>query len=384
MKHFIALESLRAYMAWWVVIGHALHLLGLAPSSYPEGFVNLCLRALTRGSTAVYVFVILSGFVIAHLLLARREAYVPYLFRRWMRLFPVFFVCILLALLVKPLYLEIYTGFTFAHGSEMREARAIAESSEFWSHALLHMSMLHGVVPHEVLPYASSTFLAPGWSLSLEWQFYLLAPLIIYFATRSLLCAFSLAFCLLAIRVVVEENSIFTWQYPSLLFLSIQYFLIGIASRIIIEVNLSRGRRIGWVLIMIVSALSADWLAVLIWMVAYVVVLGEAGYLTMGPRTASLATIVFHSRMISELGKWSYSTYLIHIPVFSVVVGGVSYLVVRELVYGELIFLTLLAVLLTIPISYYSYIVIERPFSKIGSRVASYLSSRKLPGTGDR
>lgn len=41
----------------------------------------------------------------------------------------------------------------------------------------LHLLMLHGVVPEVLVARAPGAFLAPAWSVSLEWQFYLVAPL---------------------------------------------------------------------------------------------------------------------------------------------------------------------------------------------------------------
>jgi peptidoglycan/LPS O-acetylase OafA/YrhL len=40
--------------------------------------------------------------------------------------------------------------------------------------------MLHGLVPEILLPNSSDTFLPPAWSISSEWQFYLVAPALIW------------------------------------------------------------------------------------------------------------------------------------------------------------------------------------------------------------
>lgn len=61
---------------------------------------------------------------------------------------------------------------------------AISEIESWWynlpSNTLLHIPMLHGVVPEFVIPSAPLAFLKPAWSISLEWQFYLLAPLVFW------------------------------------------------------------------------------------------------------------------------------------------------------------------------------------------------------------
>ena len=48
----------------------------------------------------------------------------------------------------------------------------------FGWHLLAHILLLQGVLPQGLLPYAYVTLLGPAWSLSTEWQFYLLIGLI--------------------------------------------------------------------------------------------------------------------------------------------------------------------------------------------------------------
>jgi peptidoglycan/LPS O-acetylase OafA/YrhL len=51
-------------------------------------------------------------------------------------------------------------------------------SPPLWPHVLAHLTLLHGLIPQPILPYAYVTLLGPAWSLSTEWQFYLLIGLI--------------------------------------------------------------------------------------------------------------------------------------------------------------------------------------------------------------
>jgi peptidoglycan/LPS O-acetylase OafA/YrhL len=55
-------------------------------------------KVLMSSSTPVYLFVIISGFVITHLLLAKQQSYGPYIVRRLMRIAPVYLFCLALAI----------------------------------------------------------------------------------------------------------------------------------------------------------------------------------------------------------------------------------------------------------------------------------------------
>lgn len=66
MTRFTALEGLRGWLAWTVVLCHLamtsdIHAKGLGPA------------AVEAGRAAVFVFMILSGFVITHLVIVRPE-----------------------------------------------------------------------------------------------------------------------------------------------------------------------------------------------------------------------------------------------------------------------------------------------------------------------
>ena len=58
-QNFHSIEGLRAYMAWWVVLGHAISVCG-APAWLPE---NISKRLASGTGVAVEVFIIVSGFV---------------------------------------------------------------------------------------------------------------------------------------------------------------------------------------------------------------------------------------------------------------------------------------------------------------------------------
>ncbi|NKM18420.1 acyltransferase family protein [Rhizobium laguerreae] len=122
----------------------------------------------------------LSGFVIALMLSNEGEPYDRYIFRRFMRLYPLFLIALVYGMMTGHLY-----GSVFGESPWLRHVRAGFQTREenltgtFFEHMLLHLTMLHGIVPDTILPQAPLMSSGPLWSISLEWQFYLIAPLLI-------------------------------------------------------------------------------------------------------------------------------------------------------------------------------------------------------------
>ena len=145
-------EGLRGGLAWWVVFFHLGMMVGSDPAQRTK-FENL---VVLGGWQGVEQFIILSGFVIAVLLDARRERYLVYIVRRFFRLAPVYYVLLVYAVAI-----------TWAQGVHIdRPLEQI----------LVHLTMLHGLIPDEVLKGSPNAFVHPAWSISVEWQFYLIAP----------------------------------------------------------------------------------------------------------------------------------------------------------------------------------------------------------------
>lgn len=168
---FAALEGIRGILACWVVVGHILWGVGFLPENVPP-----IVRLAMAGEFAVDVFVILSGFVVTHLLLSKDEPYKIYIVRRFLRLWPMHMVILILTIVylfwVMPLLDLPTTGlenFTIAAGLDEHWPELIAAN----------IAMLHGLIPEAWIDAGSLAINAPAWSISLEWQFYLLAPWLI-------------------------------------------------------------------------------------------------------------------------------------------------------------------------------------------------------------
>jgi peptidoglycan/LPS O-acetylase OafA/YrhL len=375
MKNFQSLESLRAWMAWWVVLGHALQLAGAGNNGF-LGFVPSKIMALfTDGGPPVAVFIIISGFVIGHLLLAKREPYLPYITRRAFRIFPIYLFALFVALATINLYQAAWIEFPFAIDREMRVARFAAQQDSFWAHLGLHLTMLHGLVPENILPFSSTTILGPAWSLSLEWQFYLIAPFMFAVFARSRNAAFWGTIGIVLIQIVVTRQHFFDWQYNGFLPKVISYFAIGILSRLTME-RMSKGEfHLDFLLITAALILTIDTRAAIIWLVFFALAASEAGLTDLKiPALRFFGKIAAFNSVTSRLGMWSYSTYLMHVPIFSIVLGTyVRLFGVENVSQSTSLFLLLASFPFIAILSGLLYSTIEDPFRKMGGRLAKHL-----------
>ena len=384
MKKFVAVESLRGWMAWWVVLGHALHL-----SATTGSFERFPLSLLPAGGFAVNVFMVISGFVIAHLLLQGRESYGQYLFRRGWRLLPLMMAMVLVAIAIRPLYENAYILNPFLSEHQMRAERFRVEIAYWPQHIIAHLTMLHGALPEQWLRYSSTSYLAPAWSISLEWQFYIIAPLLLAMLTTRTARSVIMTAITLAISALSLSGKLGAWQTESFLPQMLSFFLIGMTLRLIFKTLEDGGNPpyqalfITGLSVVALILLSLDNLSFVIIQLSvvsvailtfFVIAAVEGSVLRINSRVFDrFAWLVALNPAIIAIGRVSYSTYLVHIPVFSAVVGTRTMLG-APITHASLIVWTGLAVLLTLPASFLCYRFIEAPSVALGKQFF-----RKLP-----
>lgn len=320
MRRFGGLEGLRAWLAWSVVGSHIMSFTGfsqMAPS---------LARALGQvADCSVMVFTILSGFVITHLLLERREPYPRYIVRRFLRIYPVYVVALLAG--IGGTYLAFDTFLSHPWGDLTPSTQRMLlqseslDSGDFLWHLAAHLSMLHGAISSQVLYESQYMFLGPAWSLSLEWQFYLLAPLVVALAMHRLgqvaLAALAIWGYVLYTRGVFGE-----FMLPSVLPGAGLYFGVGMATRFLLKANASLSA-FPLALLMLGAGLlmnASGTTPILVW-AAFVsmMLLNESAsdVVSRGARWAFAR--VFASSVARWLGDRSYATYLIHMPIVQLV-----------------------------------------------------------------
>jgi peptidoglycan/LPS O-acetylase OafA/YrhL len=216
-RRFDQLEGARGILACWVVFSHLLQ-----HSDFSYADLSWPLTLVRNGGLAVRGFMILSGFVITHLLLSKHEPYRLYLCRRFLRLFPVLAICVLFILCVSFLV----------------SPKIFRFDRELLPYYLAgHATLLQSVIPEELVSRASHGLLPPSWSISLEWQFYLVAPAILLALRRGGLAAGALLATLVAtywITGFAGQFTLFghtlTFGHAAFLPLSLPYFLVGMLS----------------------------------------------------------------------------------------------------------------------------------------------------------
>ncbi|MDP5191462.1 acyltransferase family protein [Rheinheimera baltica] len=188
---FPALDTIRAVAIMLVLLRHAVHFWGQPLDS--SGW-NLWFN----GWLGVDLFFALSGFLITHHLLTKwptqqHKAFIyKYLSKRALRILPLYLSILLLASFGLVPYFQPDYPIT--------------------AHALL----VHMVFLQDYLPYSS--ILVPLWSLGVEEKFYLLAPLLVYWAYKynfnSVLVVCVVAvICLPALRGALLLNDMSAMTY---------------------------------------------------------------------------------------------------------------------------------------------------------------------------
>jgi len=299
------LDVLRAFLSWWVVFHHIVYCSGFRPETLP-GLVRL----VVRGEYALDVFFILSGFVITKLVTEKHEGYGVFIVRRSMRLFPAFMVTVLLAILMRPFIWAILSARWAPDLSELTNDSTVwaSETRYSWAHILAHFSMLHGAIPQSILAHSARAFLPTAWFVSVQWQFYLVAPLLIFIGRKF---GPSGWFALVGVSMLVflGLNPIMDILFPLKSFLAqrLPLFLAGaLCYWIFVEVA-GKHRDLPWLLLILAPALYVFSTPVAIWTAVFALIIsdGEA-------RGIAQIKSFLNLPWLRRLGEISYSTYLVH------------------------------------------------------------------------
>ncbi len=311
-------DGMRGLLALWVALSHILAWSGFWENPLPGRLAGVW-EVFVSATPAVDTFIILSGFAISFLLHHRRESYLSFMRGRCFRIYPVYLSCLAFAIgtsFLVPFILKTAVWKDTIY-FEWIEALAAQESSAFGSHVFWHLTLLNGLVPKSILPGATGTLLTPAWSITLEWQYYLVAPLLARGVRSSV--------GLLGIGLIAWLGIRYSgpWQNPQLSFLPAQLplFLVGIASYHLYSARSGPGgfRHLPSLAAaaLLVVVLLCPWHAVALaaWAVGFgcVIIRGDDPL----ARLLGLVRSALLHPALQHLGRISFPLYLVHWPVIT-------------------------------------------------------------------
>jgi peptidoglycan/LPS O-acetylase OafA/YrhL len=339
-EYYVSLDHVRALAAFLVFVWHFNHFQGgnqQSPLLFP-------LSILTEGHTGVSIFLTLSGFLFAKLLADKRIVYKLFFWNRALRLFPLLIVMLALQWMLSAPDRSLYFDF--------------------------FERIMRGIV-YPSLPNG-------GWSITVEMHFYLLLPVLLtIFLRKNIIYSILILLSLLIIRYVeyrlggnLQSLAYFT------IFGRIDQFVLGILV-FRYKDNIPSTKLFGFFA-------TFSFLAYFYY---FDLKGGYYGSFPNGPQTwiwiFQLTVEGFFyalliawydkkeipgnrlSKFVSKIGQYSYSIYLLHFfVVFSFIPGFIdnnifdisnSYV---KLIAGILLFI------LFLPIAWFSYNLIEKPFLK--------------------
>ena len=317
VKKFAAIEGLRGWLAWAVVLSHLITISGL----YLNGWGN---RLISLGGYWVLLFVVISGFVITHLVVGKSEPYGAYLIRRFMRIFPLFAVSCVVGFFTNDIPVHAMARASYAHEQTFANTLALYSSiassnhAYLWQHILAHITMLHGAISNTILPHSGYALNSPAWSLSLEWQFYLVAPFVIAIAQGRKGIVWLASACAL-FGIAYNLGWLGTFESTSSIAGATPWFAMGIASRLLYPAIAGRVRHPAIVLAICIALipLGLDVVKILAWVL---IMAGLA--LDSSARETGLFSWLYkralESDMATYVGARSYSIYLCHFPIISI------------------------------------------------------------------
>ncbi|QYZ67607.1 MAG: hypothetical protein OI74_11785 [Gammaproteobacteria bacterium (ex Lamellibrachia satsuma)] len=372
MRRIREIEGLRAFLALWVLISHVLGAAGYT-SEIVEGLPQL----LILGNYAVDIFIIISGFVIFLLIDQVRGNYSAYITQRFFRLYPLLFVLFLSAVVLAPLAMQNVTQSGAYHTEKYIEnlTYKLATHNDWLGFNILtHLTMLHGMVPEKWVPFVPGAFLDPAWSISLEWQFYLVAPLLFSLAaTRGRFARLGVIVACLATYIMarkilprVEYGAFLPFHIEFFFFGACSYFIYRHLHNSVIKPDFLFPTAVAAVFMIYFTA-GHDFrlFPIALWLVFFALMLEPKESLS-----HRLIAPLFLNRISLWMGKVSYSIYLLHTLVITLISSVLlSYFDLARGDYFSILFVSTL--ILTMIFSWLTYRYIEKPGIILGKKLSS-------------
>jgi peptidoglycan/LPS O-acetylase OafA/YrhL len=325
-KRLDHLDSIRGLAACIVLMRHCWNasvkpLSGIGAAFYsPTDFLCYVIQKFLAGYTAVIIFFVLSGFVLAYSLLKQPISYSGFTIKRFFRIYPIFILVI-----VASYALHLVVGVNH-QSSEILEKSVGTPDLSFTS-LLKHLALwgtgaahsLDGVIwslVHEmrislIFPFILLALRKYGWRALLLFSFVSLACTILEWHTTG------------RISTGLDETTVFAS------FLATGFFTVFFAAGALLAVNrdrvalqvanIPRSKKILLFTIVAMCLLKSSDISSLNGIISYYMNgIGAVGLIAVALGLRQFRNVLNHNVPI-WLGRISYSLYLVHLPIIYVV-----------------------------------------------------------------
>jgi peptidoglycan/LPS O-acetylase OafA/YrhL len=312
MKRLVCLDGLRGVLAVYVMLSHTM------PFAPLPGWLQWLFQ---HGGAAVDVFFILSGLVIVQSLSSFEYHALPFLTARVARIYPVFLAVFAFAVAIQPLATSFEDMAWIGQDSAARYLWSGGWPSDWALGIATHLTMTHGLFPDGFSNAIWVRFLGTAWSLSTEWQFYLLALVLGYRLGPQWMTGL---FLMMAAGYAAWDIATPEAWHFSRAFLpnKAQYFALGVISAHLVR----QGRpAANCYLVVLVATLTLcalrggldKLLPPLLWtacLAAQAVASGSRHWWVLVETPLRWLATLLQSRLLVWLGAVSYCLYLVHEP----------------------------------------------------------------------
>ena len=362
--HLAALDSLRGIAALYVVLGHTALQVIVDASQLPKIIKFFLFRGFTFGAYAVVLFIVLSGFCLMLPILRNngkmKGSFKEFFLRRAKRILPPYYITLIISVGLSLTLLSNPVG-----GGLWNICIPITLQG-----IVTHLFLIHDIFKSDIFQSNSSL-----WSIAVEWRIYFLFPLLVIFwekwgGIKTTTIALGGSYLLFSILSLFQ---FFNAGPPGSSLHYIALFSGGMLAADIsfseTELNRQLRKNVPWTLLTIVLLMIA---------------IPSAGIRSMGgiswilsDLSAGLTSIcllitimsfpkhpinkILNWKPLVKLGCFSYSIYLIHLPLVQLFYQYIS----RPLNLSPVLEVTLMYLIgvpLVIAISYVFFLLFEKPF----------------------
>ena len=356
LRYLPAVDHVRAFAALLIVFYHGLHVFSYQARFGKEFGIdhwlqpaNPLLAALAEGHTAVALFMVLSGFILTLAALPDGVRWLGFIRNRLLRTYPLFVLLTFAGIAAMPQ--------NFSFGAVLQQLLGLG---------------------NEPGTFVAPPFTSLLWTIAVEWQFYLIFPLLVAVLAKGWtrqVAGFIAVLLLLRLAIVVAGGNAREISYMQIIG-RLDQFLLGMwAAWRWREQPLAP--RVGAMVagIALVAAIlglwafnaQGGWPTTPSWKVLVPTVEGAvwAAFILGYVAWANAATR-WWSRLLARIGEISYSIYLLHfVVIWSLLRSGLVPVWTGRYVLDALLNTLLLALPLTLAVSALSYAFIERPFLRL-------------------